>query len=495
MEKLTQFYTHLRTIAQLTEIEALLDWDQQVNLPAKAGGARSAQLQLVISLNHQRKTDPVFTDLVGELFARSNELSDVDRVNVRETHRLIEKERKLPASLIAAQALANSKGYQVWSVARPQSDFKAVEARLAEIVELKRQEAACLGYDENPYDALFDRFEPYMRFDIAAPLLHKLAARLRSLVPAIVVAQERKTPLEPLPSVPVEQQILLSRRVLTDIGFDLSAGRLDTAPHPFMTNLGLHDLRLTTRYYPENFLSSLFSTLHEMGHGLYEAGVLTENVGTPMGMPVSLGIHESQSRLWENIVGRSRPFADYLMRTLGEVVPAVARVLSAETLWRYLNRVSPSFIRVESDEVTYSLHIVIRMILEERLVRGDLSIPDLPMAWNDLYREYLGINPPNDREGVLQDVHWYSGSIGYFPTYALGNLFSAMMFETARATLPQLETEISSGNFAPLRAWLATHVHEHGMRFSSQHLIQEITGRKLSEEPFAAYLEAKFPSH
>lgn len=490
--RLSEFYTRLQEIARLNEVGELLGWDQQVNLPAKAGSARAKQLQCIAKINHQLKTDPAFTELVEELHSHAGDLSEIDRVNVRETYRHVQRERKLPLGLVEDLALAQSHGYQAWSEARPKSNFKLVEPALEKIIALKRQEAACIGFERNPYDALFDQYEPYMRFETAEPLLRALADELRVFVPRIIEQQSGHKALGTLPMLSVHDQRELNRRILHDIGFDLDAGRLDTAPHPFMTNIGVGDLRLTTRYHEENFLSALFSTLHEMGHGLYEAGFLPEHAGTPMASPISLGIHESQSRLWENMIGRSHAFAAYLHNVLKALQPKVAKALAEDTLWRHLNCIQKSLIRVESDEVTYSLHIVIRMLLEERLVRGELSVRDLPAAWNALYSEYIGITPSNDRDGVLQDVHWYSGSVGYFPTYALGNLFGAMMLEVARRDLPQLDQDVSKGQFGGLLQWLRTHVHCHGMQFNSQQLIERIAGRPLTVEPFLRYLGAKF---
>jgi len=278
--------------------------------------------------------------------------------------------------------------------------------------------------------------------------------------------------------------------VAGDLGFAFDAGRLDTTAHPFMTTLGPRDFRITTRYNESNFLPGLYGAIHETGHALYEMGLPPERVGTPLGEAVSCSIHESQSRMWENLVGRSRPFSVYLSGRVKEFFPDFR--LSPDELWRHANRVQPSLIRVEADEVTYGQHIVIRMILELALVEGEISVADLPGAWDDLYEKYLGVRPADYRDGVMQDVHWYSGSLGYFPTYALGNLYGAMMLQAAREAIPDLDGRIEQGEFCGLLSWLRESVHQHGMRYRGPELIRRIAGQELSAGQFVDYLEVKF---
>jgi carboxypeptidase Taq len=272
----------------------------------------------------------------------------------------------------------------------------------------------------------------------------------------------------------------------------VNSGRLDKAHHPFESSLGPKDIRITTRYFRDNYLSSLFSTMHEAGHALYEQGLPEKYKGTPLGNSISLGIHESQSRFWENIIGRSREFAHYLADLLPEYLPAELAQISEQDIWKQTNWVKPSLIRVEADEVTYSLHVVIRMLLEEQLITGSLKIADLPDAWAQMYKKYLDVTVPDNKDGVLQDVHWYGGSLGYFPTYALGNLFGAMMTTEIRKSIADFDNRIKTGDFKPVLAWLRTNVHEQGMRYSSVDLIKRISGKDISEKPFIDYIKNKF---
>ena len=282
----------------------------------------------------------------------------------------------------------------------------------------------------------------------------------------------------------------MCERIAREIGFDFESGRLDKTAHPFMTSCGPRDFRITTRYFDDNFIPALYGSMHETGHALYEMGLPPDKAGTPLGEAVSLGIHESQSRMWENLVGRSREFTAYLSGILSEFFPG--QPLSPEELWGKTNRVCPSLIRVEADEVTYNQHIVIRMLLEEALITNELKVADLPGAWNDLYEKYLGVRPPDFKDGVMQDVHWYTGSMGYFPTYSLGNLFGAMMMRKAREAMPDLSDQIGRGEFAGLLGWLLENVHQHGMRFRSAELVERIAGAKPSAEPFVEYVKEKF---
>lgn len=489
-ENLKLFYERLKEMYNLQCIESLLGWDQQVYMPPQSAQARADQQEYISCLAHQRATDPQFCRAVDELSEIRDSLSDADRVNVREIKRNLDIERKLPEDFVAEFAQASSTGYSIWAQARPQNDWKAVEPVLERIFELSRRRADLVGYEEHPYDALLDIFEPGMKLSQVKPLLLDLAGRLKEMIPPIAEKFSVEGRLDG--HFDEDCQRRLVSRVAADLGFDFQQGRLDTTAHPFMTCIGPHDFRITTRYNEANLLAGLYGTMHETGHALYEMGLPKEHAGTPRGAAVSLGIHESQSRFWENMVGHCREFCGHLIGVMREFFPEQTGALSPEELWKRANHVEPSLIRVEADQVTYNQHIVIRMLLEERLITGDLKVQDLPGAWDDLYEEYLGVRPCDYKDGVMQDIHWYSGGVGYFPTYALGNLYGAMMMGRAREALPDLPQQIERGEFGPLLGWLRENVHQHGMTLRANDLIRHITGRELTDGPFVEYLKAKF---
>lgn len=486
---LSKFYAHLDEIYRLSCIRGVLEWDQQVCLPPRGAAERADHLELMSKLLHQRLTDPEFIDIVNDLSTRP-ELSEDDRINVAEIKRTVDRQGKLPESFVAERSRVTSIAYTEWTKARPENDFARVMPHLTRIIELCREETELVGYTEHPYDALLDSYEPHATLGQIKPLLLALGEELSTIVPMLVEqTREAKVTHGVFPET---AQVALCTRVLKDVGYNFESGRLDKTHHPFQSSLGSEDIRLTTRYDETNYLSALFTALHEAGHAMYEDGLRKEFKGRPLGQAISLGVHESQSRFWENVIGRSPAFARYLYGLLAEFFPAEHRRTSWESIWREVNRVSPSLIRVEADEVTYSLHVVIRLLLEEALITGDLDVYDLPGAWGDMYERYLGVRPPTDADGVLQDVHWYGGMVGYFPTYALGNLYGALMMEALRKEIPDFESGIERGDFRPTHDWLRTNVHQHGMRYTGPELIRRIAGVELSAAPFIRYIKGKF---
>ncbi len=483
------FYDRLSELYRLGCIGALLGWDQQTYMPTQAAQARATQLEYIATTSHARATDTAFLKAVDELAANLESLSPDDLVNVREMKRELDRERKLPAEFVAELAETSALSFSVWAKARPENDWAAVKPYLEKLVELSRRRAEYVGYEENPYDALLDIYEPGAKTSTVKPLLLDLGERLREIIPAIT---DRFAGVEePNGEYAPKAQYELDQKVSFDLGFSFDSGRLDTAPHPFMTSLGPRDFRITTRYEANNPLPSLYGVIHETGHALYELGLPVKWAGTPMGSAVSLGIHESQSRLWENLVGRSREFCEYLAPVIAEFFPG-SELADPDALWLKVNRVTPSLVRVEADEVTYSQHVVIRMLLEERLLAGELKVADLPEAWNAMYEKYLGVSSTDYKDGVMQDMHWYDGAIGYFPTYALGNLYNSMMMETIQGAIPNLSSQIERGDFDPLLSWLRENVHVHGMRYKGPELIKKITGKELQAGPFVEYLKGKF---
>ena len=487
---LPELYRRLEEIHHLRSIDELLGWDMQTKMPPKGIEGRAAQRQVLARLAHQKNTDPEYIELVDRLAGQQDTLAEADRVNVREVKRRLDRARKLPTDFVAEVAGLEASTFAAWVDARAADSFAAVAPALERLVELRRQETELVGFDEHPYDALLDVFEPHARLSEIKPLLLSLADELKVLLQRIPQSPERIS-AKASPYFQ-ESQIKLCTALATAMGFSFESGRLDPSAHPFQSSIGKGDVRITTRFDSQEYLGSVFTTMHETGHALYELGLPEQYLGTPMGSAVSLGIHESQSRLWENMIGRSRPFSVYLYNLIKEYFPKEYESTTPEEIWQRSNRVAPSLIRVAADEISYSLHIVIRMLLEESLIMGTLSVRELPEAWAEQYQRYLGIQAPSDKDGVLQDVHWYTGAIGYFPTYALGNLYAAEFLQTARIALPDLDTDVAAGRFAPLRSWLQTNIHAEGMRYPAQTLVEKVCGKKPGSTAFVGYLRTKF---
>ncbi len=488
-----QVCRHAIGIALWESIESVLVWDQRTMMSPAGAEHRAEQLQVLAGMIHQRWTDPAFGGQLAELAESSpadGPHSDA-AVTVRRLKRRLDKKVKLPKSLVEQLARTAALGQQAWQEARRHDDFDAFRPWLEEMVGLKRQEADALGYPQCRYDALLDDYEPEESTDRVAGVLASLRQRLVPLVAEIRGSGRRGDVSLLRRRFPTDVQEAFGRQVAASVGFDFDRGRLDVTAHPFCAGLGPHDCRITTRYDGEFFNMAFFGILHEAGHGIYEQGLPADRYGLPLGQFVSLGIHESQSRLWENQVGRSRAFWEHFYPQAKQNFPQALGDVSLEEFYFAVNDVRPSLIRVEADEATYNLHILVRFELERALLDGDLSVADLPGAWNEKFRETLGIQPPNDARGVLQDVHWSAGLIGYFPTYSLGNLYAAQLFARADDELGGLAEQFARGEFQPLRRWLGEKIHQQGQRYSAAELIQRVTGRPLSPEPLIDYLRAK----
>jgi carboxypeptidase Taq len=485
--------SHVHEAALLGSSAALLAWDQETGMPKGAGDLRAEQLALLSRLAHERLTDPRVRDWLAAAGADAADGDDDRSANLRGIRRDHERATKLPGSLVAELASTESRAQQAWAEARSKNEFRRFLPWLERILHLQQQKADCLRTDvqkdgQTRWDALADLYEPGMR----AEDLERLFGPLRERLVALRQRLADGTPPDDSfrrQAVPEAQQEAFGRAVLTAMGFDFARGRLDRSAHPFCTSTG-GDVRLTTRYGTD-VLDALGSTMHEGGHGLYEQGLDPAHFGTPLGEAVSLGIHESQSRLWENHVGRSAAFFRWAQPSMAQHLGEHARGLSADALFRAANVVQPSLIRVEADEATYDLHVMVRFELEQALLHGDLSPRDLPARWNALYRDYLGIDVPDDRRGCLQDVHWSCGLFGYFPTYTLGNLYAAQFAAAAGRALGGLDALVERGDFVRLREWLRRNVHQHGRRYDPAVLCARATGGPLSAEPFLAYLEQK----
>ena len=383
-------------------------------------------------------------------------------------------------------------GHEAWIEAREKSDFALFLPWLEKIVALKKEVAERVGYEGAMYNALLDEYEPYARAEEIAPVFAQLKEQLVPLVEQITATGKYPARGVLDQEYPIEQQELLGQQVLADMGFDMEAGRLDLAVHPFCAGTSRDDVRLTTRYSADWLPGSLFGTIHEAGHGLYEQGLPADAIGTPAGASVSLGIHESQSRLWENMVGRSKAFWTHYLPKLRALFPQQLSAVDLDAFYAAVNQVEPSLIRVEADEVTYNLHILLRFELECDLIEGRVAVAELPEVWNERMEQYLGIRPPDDALGVLQDTHWSCGLLGYFPTYTLGNLYAAQFFHQAHQDLPDLEAQIAQGELGPLKTWLNEKIHARGARATASELVEEVTGAKLSADYFIDYLWEKF---
>ena len=484
---------HARQTALLATVESLLGWDERTLMPAAGAAHRAEQMTLLAGMIHRRQTDPQLGEWLAELAdspLAADEHSETG-TTIRQLKRQYDKQVKLPQSLVEELARTAVLGQQVWQKARADDDFAAFRPILEKTIHLKRQQADALGYAECRYDALLDDFEPEELTANIAGVLSRLRDELVPLVGQI--AQSGREPnVEILKRrYPVGVQEKLGRRAAGLIGFDFDRGRLDVTTHPFCSGLGPDDCRITTRYDERFFPGAFFGILHEAGHGIYDQGLRRELFGLPPGEAVSLGIHESQSRLWENLVGRSRAFWDFFFPAAQEAFPEALAGVTADELHFAINDVRPSLIRVEADEATYNLHILIRFELEQALLEDDLPVAELPGAWNDKYAEYLGMRPPNDTTGVLQDIHWASGAIGYFPTYSLGNLCAAQFFEQADADLGGLAGMFGRGEFAALREWLGRNIHTAGQCYRAAELVEKVTGRPLSHRPLVSGLRGK----
>ena len=463
-----------REEAVLASCVDVLEWDEETCLPRAAVAHRSEQLALLAGLLHDRTTDPRVEELLaalegGELVADPESPA---AVNVRELRRAYDRERRLPRRLVEESARVTALAQQAWADAREASEFARFRPWLERQLALAREEADAVGFPETRYDALLEDYEP----GVTTRQVATLFAGLRDeLVPLVQAMDHRRTPALRR-EYPVDRQRIFAEAVANAVGFDFDRGRMDTAVHPFCTSLGPGDCRITARYSSRDFASGFYSALHEVGHALYEQGLDPAHYGTPMGEAASLGLHESQSRLWENFVGRSRSFWQHFFPRARGVFHEALHDVRLDAFVGSLNRVERTPIRVEADEVTYNLHILIRFEIEQALLSGDLPVRDLPGAWAEAYREFLGIVPADDREGCLQDGHWAEGLLGYFPTYALGNVYAAQLVAAARRELGDLDTQFARGDFTGLLGWLRERVHRHGQRYTAADLVRRATG-------------------
>lgn len=497
----TSAYADLRTLARESAlfgaIEALLSWDQETYMPPAGAANRAEQSSALAAHVHQMRTAPRVGELIsaceGDAALMADPASPTAR-NIREMRRVYDKKTKLPTSLVAELARVGSQAQEAWKDAREKNDFPGFAPWLEKMLDLSKQKAECYGVPEGGelYDALLDDYEPGGRAAEIEAVFTPLGERLSALVKDLL---DNGTPPsnEPLTcQIDAGKQNAFGNFVIKALGFDMQAGRLDVTTHPFCSGVAPGDTRLTTRYRDEKFTDALYGTMHECGHGLYEQGLPKgDHFGEPLGDSISLGIHESQSRMWENFVGRSREFWEWALPHAQTMMGSGLGKFGVEDLYRATNLVEQSYIRVEADEATYNLHVMLRFGIERAMVRGDLAVKDLPGVWNERFKEMLGVKVPDDRRGCLQDVHWSFGLLGYFPTYTLGNLYAAQFWEKINEDIPDLSSQISRGEFGALLGWLRMNIHEHGQRYRAGELRERITDKPLSADPLMRHLEDK----
>ena len=493
-ENISKLREKLQELYHINSALAVLHWDQEVFMPSKGAALRAATISNLAGILHEKFISKDFAALLKKAKAKLDDgnLDDEESAIVRELWREYERQKKLPVAFVKEMAQICSEGHNVWIKAREKADFKIFLPYLKKIVALKRKEAKLVGYKKSPYDALLDTYEPYSTSEEISMIFEELK---NFLVPFLKKIEKSKAKISPKilsGNFPIEQQKQFNEEVAKKIGFDFEAGRLDTSVHPFSTGFHPNDVRITTRFRKDDLFSSLFSTIHETGHALYEQGLVTKKFGTPLGESISHGIHESQSRMWENTVARSNNFWKYFYPKLQKKFPKPFARIKFEDFYCAINFVEPSLIRVEADEVTYSLHIILRFEIEKELIEGSIEVEDLPKIWNAKMKEYLGVKVPSDANGVLQDVHWSGGGIGYFPSYTLGNLYAAQFYNTAKKDIINLEKEIAAGEFGHLRQWLRKKIHIHGKMYSADGLVREVTGEPLTSQYFIDYLKEKY---
>jgi carboxypeptidase Taq len=472
----------------LASAGAVLGWDERTYLPPAGSDYRGRQMGLIARLTHEMLTAPHIGELLNAVKLDSG---SAESANVREMRRAYNRATKLEASFVEELTRVTTIAQGAWQEARQANNFAHFQPHLEKVLALKKQEANAVGYASHPYDALLDEYEPGASALQIKAIFQKLVAATVPLLQKIQDSNRKPDSKILAGDYPLTAQETFGKLAAGAIGFDFNAGRLDTTTHPFCSGITPGDCRITTRYNPRFFNEAFFGILHEAGHGIYEQGLPAEHFGTPLGSFCSLGIHESQSRLWENQVGRSAAFWQHFYPLAKQHFPSLASV-DADAFHFAINEVKPSFIRVEADEITYNLHIALRFELELELLSGNLPVAELPAAWNKLFTASFGITPPDDARGCLQDIHWSMGGIGYFPTYTLGNLYAAQFMNAAKKDLGDLSVMYARGEFLPLKAWLNDKIHQQGRRYLPGDLCERITGEPLTHNAFVAYLQEKY---
>lgn len=484
------FTEHLAKINDLNKAASVLHWDQEVNMPKKGAQQRARQLATLSGIAHELSTDPKLGTLLEELI-KDDSLDTRQKANVREAKLQYDKQKKYDNNFVRELSKVTSEALEAWQKARNENNFEVFAPILEKVVDLKRKEAEILGYDEHPYDALINQFEPGTTTKDIDQLFADVKAELVDFVRAIA-AQPQNSDEFLFQEFNHDEQFTYSLDILKQMGYDFDCGRQDISTHPFTTNFGSEDVRVTTRINEKDIREMIWTTLHEGGHALYELGLNPDDYGLASGEYLSLGIHESQSRLWENNVGRERSYWEANYESLQQAFPVQLGHISLDRFYAGINLVKPSLIRTGADEVTYHFHVMIRFEIEKALLEGSLEVRDLRNVWNNKYNEYLGIDVPDDINGVLQDVHWAHGGFGYFPTYSIGSFYAAQFYNTAQQQIPQLEQQLAQGDCSQLLTWLRENIHQHGRVYSPAELCTRVTGEPLNFAHFMNYARKKF---
>lgn len=485
-----QFVQHLQKAANIEAAIAVLHWDKEVNLPVKGAAGRGQVIATLAGMLHEIATDDQLGEWIGTL-KKDDALSADQLKNVQVVSKDYDKGKKLDTEFIIRKSKAESASYHAWLAAREKNDFELFKPALTKMIDIKKEEVEKLGFEDHPYDTLLDAFEPQAKTAELVALFEDIKAQLTTLTAKIRAKAQVENDFL-FQHYPSQKQWDLGLDLLKNIGYDLEKGRQDKSPHPFTITFNPHDVRVTTVVDENNLETMTWSCLHEGGHALYEQGLNIEYFGLPLGRSTSLGIHESQSRLWENNVGRSKNYWIAHYQQLQNTFPDQLGAVSLDVFYRGINKIQPSLIRIESDELHYHLHILIRFELEKALMEEKLKVADLKEAWNAKYKAYLDVDVPNDNKGILQDIHWAHGSIGYFPTYSLGSLYAAQFYHQATKELPNLEEEIRQGNNQPLLDWLRENIHQHGRKYTAKELCEKVCGEPLNAKYFMDYAKKKF---
>jgi carboxypeptidase Taq len=492
-EKLNQLKELLGEVSDINAATSVLGWDQQVNMPPLGGEARGQQLATLGKIAQEKFISDEVGVLIEDLkkeFAGAGADND-DAAMIRVTARNYGKARRVPPEFVAKQAVITSKAFEAWVEAKGKSDFSIFQPHLEKVVDLVKEYIAFFPPADHPYDTLLDDFEPGMKTAEVQAIFDGLRPKQVELIKAIASAKQVKDDF--LYKKYNERKLIdFGVDVATRFGYDWSRGRQDKAPHPFETTFSVNDVRITTRFEADNPTATLFSTMHEAGHAMYEQGVNPDYERTALANGTSLAVHESQSRMWENLVGRSLPFWEHFLPEFKKTFPSQLEGVGLKAFYKGINKVQPSLIRVNADEATYNLHIMLRLELEIAMIEGKVATKDLPELWNTKMQEYLGITPPNDAKGVLQDIHWSGGAMGYFSTYALGNIVSAQLWEKINKDIRNLDDQIRKGDFSRLLGWLRANIHQYGHKYDSQVLIEKATGSRITPEPYVRYLTRKY---
>ncbi|MBN2116415.1 MAG: carboxypeptidase M32 [Anaerolineales bacterium] len=490
-EKLEQLKERLAEVADISNATSVLDWDQQVNMPPAGNEARGQQLATLSKIAQEKFISDEVGRLIDDLQQEYDGADTDEAALVHVAARNYDKAKRVPPSFIAEQAIVTSRAFEAWMEARGKSDFSIFQPHLEKVLELVHKYISFFPPADHPYDTLLDDYERGMKTADVKAIFDGLRPKQVQLIKAINSAKQVKADF--LYKKYNEKKLMdFGVEVITKFGYDWQRGRQDKAPHPFETSFSINDVRITTRYEADNPLATLFSTMHEAGHAMYEQGIHPAYERTPLSGGASLAVHESQSRMWENLVGRSLPFWEHFYPRIKKAFASQLDGVSLKSFYKAINKVEPSLIRVNADEATYNMHIMLRLELEIGMVEGKIAIKDLPEVWNAKMEEYLGVTPPNDAKGVLQDIHWSGGAIGYFSTYALGNLISVQLWEKITGDIRNLDDQIRMGDFSELLAWLRRNIHQHGQKYEPQQLVEKVTGSKITPEPYVRYLKKKY---